>query len=228
MVKAFARDLAGAVDDGLRAIADPAKAGPMMAYMNNVQNYLGVASPERAVLFKRIAPAHVPRDASEYEAGVDALWALPYREGRYLAIGFACRHRAFITPDRLPLYERMLREGGWWDVVDEIAPHLVGVQLKAHRAVIQPVLDRWVTDKDFWIRRSALLAHLGHKAEVDEATLFAHCRALAHEKEFFIRKAIGWVLRDLGKRRPEAVRAFLDAHGGELSGLSRREAVKWL
>ncbi|MGQ3032335.1 MAG: DNA alkylation repair protein, partial [Ferrovibrionaceae bacterium] len=73
-----------------------------------------------------------------------------------------------------------------------------------------------------------LLAHLGHKAETDEATLFAHCRLLAHEKEFFIRKAIGWVLRDLGKRRPDAVRAFLAAHGDELSGLSRREATKWL
>ncbi len=228
MVTAFARSLAGAVDAGLRAVADPARAGPMAAYMKNVQDYLGVASPARAALFRRIAPDHVPADAAAYEAGVQALWALPYREGRYLAVAFARHHRAFITPGRLPLYERMLREGAWWDVVDEIAPHLVGVQLRDRRAVIQPVLDRWVTDQDFWIRRAALLAYLGHKAEVDADTLFAHCRLLAPEREFFIRKAIGWVLRDLGRRRPGAVRAFLAAHGHELSGLSRREAVKWL
>lgn len=228
MVTVFARDLARAVDDGLRAIADPDRAGPMAAYMKDVQNYLGVASPARAALFKRIASDHVPGDAHAYEDGIRALWTLPYREGRYLAIAFARRHRAFITPDRLPLYERMLREGAWWDVVDEIAPHLVGVQLRDHRAVIQPVLDRWVADGDFWIRRAALLAHLGHKGEVDKDTLFAHCRLLAQEREFFIRKAIGWVLRDLGRRRPDAVRAFLAAHGHELSGLSRREAAKWL
>lgn len=228
MVTAFARDLARAADRGLKAIADPARAGPMAAYMKGIQNFLGVAKPERAALFTRIAPDHLPADAAAYAAGVAALWALPYREGRYFAIAFARRHRSFITPDRLPLYERMLREGAWWDVVDEIAPHLVGVQLRDHRDVIQPVLDRWVTDGDFWIRRAALLAHLGHKADIDQDTLFAHCRLLAPEKEFFIRKAIGWVLRDLGRRRPDVVRAFLAAHGHELSGLSRREAVKWL
>lgn len=228
MVTAFVRDLARAVDDGLKAIADPAKAGPMAAYMKGIQNFLGVASPDRAALFKRIAPDHLPADEAVYEAGITALWTLPYREGRYLAIAFARHNSRFVTPGRLPLYERMLREGAWWDVVDEIAPHLVGVQLRDHRAVVQPVLDRWVTDGDFWIRRAALLAHLGHKAEVDADTLFAHCRLLAHEREFFIRKAIGWVLRDLGRRRPDVVRAFLAAHGHELSGLSRREAVKWL
>lgn len=77
MVTALAR----AVDQGLRAIADPARAGPMAAYMKHVQTYLGVAAPERAASFKQIAPAHVPRDAAEYEAGVGALWTLPYREG---------------------------------------------------------------------------------------------------------------------------------------------------
>ena len=111
---------------------------------------------------------------------------------------------------------------------DEIAPHLVGVQLKDHRDVIQPVLNRWVTDRDFWIRRAALLAHLGHKAEIDEGILFAHCRLLAPEKEFFIRKAIGWALRDYARHDPAAVGDFLARHAGVLSPLTRREAGKHL
>jgi 3-methyladenine DNA glycosylase AlkD len=89
-------------------------------------------------------------------------------------------------------------------------------------------MNAWIDDPNMWIRRVAILSQLRHKAETDEAQLFRYCLGRAHEKEFFIRKAIGWSLRDYAHAAPERVRAFLAAHEGALSGLSRREAAKHL
>jgi len=109
-----------------------------------------------------------------------------------------------------------------------VAADLVGAVLASDRLEIAPAMRRWIDDPDMWIRRTAILSQIRHKANTDERMLFDFCRRRANEKEFFIRKAIGWALREYAKVEPTAVRGFLASHGQKLSGLSVREAAKHL
>jgi 3-methyladenine DNA glycosylase AlkD len=128
----------------------------------------------------------------------------------------------------MPLYERLIREGAWWDLVDDAAIRLAGRVLRAHRQEMSDVMDAWIDDDDLWIRRSALISQIGHRAETDHGRLFDYCRKRAGESEFFIRKAIGWALRDYSYAAPERVMAFLTDNRQRLSGLSFREGAKAL
>lgn len=224
MPAALASDLSRRLKD----LGSPERARGAAAYMKTTDPFFGVGMVPLRALVRELARAHAPRDQEEYLHQVQALWALPEREARYAAIEWARRFKAFITLAALPLYERMVREGQWWDTVDAIAANLVGKLLLEHRRELKPLLEKWTRDENLWIRRTALLAHLKHKADTDQAQLFAHCLRLAHEKDFFIRKAIGWALRAHSLTAPEAVRAFLDAHRGVLSGLSYREGGRRL
>lgn len=223
-----ASGLAKDFDTRLRALGDETRAAEMAAYMKHVQRFAGVKSPVRAQLFRERWRDFVPATARDYEAGVRALWRLPYREGRYVALLFAERHKKFITPDAMPLYEQMIREGAWWDVVDELAADLVGIAYARDRRALEPILDRFIDDDDLWIRRTAILAQLRHKQDTDEPRLYRYCLARAHETDFFIRKAIGWALREYAKTEPRSVARFLKTNQSKLSGLSYREAAKHL
>jgi len=220
--------LARYVTAELRALADPAKAPAMAAYMKTAQAFYGVQTPARANILRETRERFAPPDQKSYQRNVLALWKLPYREERYCAIAYARHHPGFITPSALPLYERMIREGAWWDFVDDIAVNLVGAVLGNFRAKTRPIIERWIDDPDMWIRRTALLAHLKHKDETDAAQLFDHCLRRSHESEFFIRKAIGWALREYSKTDPRAVRAFLKKNRQRLSKLSFAEGSKHL
>ena len=219
-------DLAETLTLLLRAAGDPVRAHGAQAYMKTRDPFFGVgAVPLRATL-KGLFGIHRPATQADYLLQVAALWAIPEREGKYAAVEWARQFGPFITLDALPLYERMIREGQWWDTVDAIAAHLVGRLLLTDRGVMKPRMEAWSRDPDLWIRRASLLAHLKHKASTDHAQLFAQCLRLAPEKDFFIRKAIGWALREYSKTAPEQVQAFLAAHPGRFSGLSVREALK--
>jgi 3-methyladenine DNA glycosylase AlkD len=221
-------EIARYVTAQLKLLADPAKAPAMAAYMKTTQPFLGVPTPMRAAMLKQMGDRFAPPDQKSYARSVMALWKLPHREEQYCAISFARRYAPFITPASLPLYERMVREGAWWDFVDEIAVNLVGAVYGNFRAQTRPVIERWIDDEDMWIRRTALLSHLKHKRDTDAAQLFEHCLKRAHEPEFFIRKAIGWALREYSKTDPRAVRAFLTKNRKRLSNLSYAEASKHL
>jgi 3-methyladenine DNA glycosylase AlkD len=134
-----------------------------------------------------------------------------------------------LTPADLPLIERLLRESLTWALVDELAADVVGGILAASRETATPVLDRWASDPDFWIRRSSLLAELRPlRAGTELAPFLRRAEAMLDEKEFFIRKAIGWVLREVGKRRPEEVGEWLAPRTHRASGVTMREAVRYL
>jgi 3-methyladenine DNA glycosylase AlkD len=221
-------ELARYVTAELRRLADPAKAPAMAAYMKTAQPFYGVPTPIRTLILREVRDRFVPLDQKSYERNVLALWKLPYREERYCAIAYARQHTEFITPSALRLYERMIRDGAWWDFVDEIAVNLVGGVLGNFRPETRPMIERWIDDPDMWIRRTAILAHLKHKNATDAAQLFDHCLRRAHEREFFIRKAIGWALREYSKTDPRAVRAFLAKNRQRLSKLSFDEGSKHL
>jgi 3-methyladenine DNA glycosylase AlkD len=154
------------------------------------------------------------------------LWGLPHREEKYLALDVAGRFRDFVDTASLPLYRRLIVEGAWWDFVDEVATHLVGHLVVHHPAEAWPEVDTWIGHPDMWLRRSAIICQVGAKERTDAERLFSICEARIEEKEFFIRKAIGWSLREYAKTDPEAVAEFAKAHRGQLSGLSFREATK--
>src|SRR5260370_1911209 len=221
-------ELAHYVTAELRRLADPAKAPAMAAYMKTAQPFYGVQTPTRTTILREAHEQFVPSDQKSYERNVLALWKLPYREERYCAIAYARNHPRFITPSALPLYERMIREGAWWDFVDDIAVNLVGGVLGNFPAKTGPIIERWIDDPDMWIRRTALLAHLKHRKTTDSALLVEHCLRRAHESEFFIRKAIGWALREYSKTDPRAVGAFLKKNRQRLSKLSFDEGSKHL
>lgn len=210
---------------GLAAAGVPANVAPMQAYLKTTEPFFGVKAPARKAVLRSMADLPL-KTYDQVHAVVAGLWALPEREARYLAIDLARKHRKAIVLDALPLYERMVREGAWWDLVDPIAVHLVGALWMAQPDAVTPVMDRWIEDPHLWIRRTALLAQLRHKGGTDTGRLFAWCAACAEERDFFVRKAIGWALREHGRTDPDAVWAFLDAQGDRLSGLSRREAAR--
>ncbi|MFP4600367.1 MAG: DNA alkylation repair protein [Persicimonas sp.] len=208
--------------------ADAEKAAKMAEYMKTEMPFYGVQAKPRDEIVRAVGRDIALDSREDYQALVLALWQQPHREENNIAIRLARRFSAFINFESLSLYERLIREGAWWDFVDEIAGHLVGRVLAKAPDKTWPVLDRWVEDDDMWIRRTALLAQKRQKDKTDQDRLFRYCLACADEDEFFIRKAIGWALREYSYVAPDAVRGFVDDHRDRFSGLTIREATKRL
>jgi 3-methyladenine DNA glycosylase AlkD len=131
-----------------------------------------------------------------------------------------------MDPDSLPLWRHLVVTGAWWDVVDETATHPVRETLLAHRHAVTPVIDAWSVDDDLWLRRTAVICQVGAGDQVDQDLLLRAVEANLGDTSFWLRKAIGWALRDHARTEPEWVWALVDRLGDRLSGLSRREATK--
>jgi 3-methyladenine DNA glycosylase AlkD len=197
------------------------------AYMKDLFPYIGLKKPLRASLQKKIFSSFAIKEEKQLLELILGLWKEEEREFQYAAMDLAIKHRKLLTSKSLPILEKLIRSKSWWDTVDTLASNLLGPILYKYAENI-PLMDAWIEDEDFWIRRSALLYQLKWKKGTDEKKLFLFCEKQMGEKEFFIRKAIGWVLREYSKTSPEAVRAFVDKHQDTLSGLSKREASKYL
>ncbi len=235
-------ELVSSIRGALADAADPAKAGPMQAYMKSEMPYRGIPSPELKALLRPLLANH-PLDEETWQATVLALWdEAGFREERYAALALARHrlHREHRQAHTLGLYEHLVRTGAWWDLVDETSTHLVRELLLAHPAEVRPVIQEWAVADDLWVRRSAIICQVGAKdaldqsllAEAIEANLDGSTRTTPavspYGREFFIRKAIGWALRDHARVDPGWVSAFVERHHDELAGLSRREALKHL
>ncbi len=216
------------VTTSLAARADSRKAVAMAAYMKTTMPFHGVPQPARELIERQIKTRFAPAGRRDYERAVLSLWRLGHREEKYIAIAVAQMYPDFIRPESIPLYERLIREGAWWDFVDEIASKLVGALPLGDPEAVWPIIDRWIEDEDLWIRRTALICQLGHKERTDHVRLFRYCRARAGDKDFFIRKGIGWALRQYSYAAPERVRDFLVRNRAILSPLSYREGSKVL
>lgn len=217
------------VQSRFRQLADPAKAGPMQAYMKTDVPFYGIQKTERTVVYREVRKQYRIESQKEYAAVIDSLWKLPHREEKYMAIQIAVGWAdEFNSPAMLPAWKRTIKDGAWWDFVDDLSSRLIGQLLLEHRPKISPVMEQWIDDKDMWVRRSAILSHLRHKNETDEAQLLDFCLRRAHEKEFFIRKAIGWALRQYAYTNPAGVKNFSMKNKEKLSALSFREATKHL
>ena len=222
------QELTSFVKQKLASVADPEKAVHMAAYMKTDMPFYGVQSGPRREIARQAKQRFPVESRAAYEDAVLELWRLPHREEKYIAVALARLNRRFVGPESLWLYEKLIREGMWWDFVDEIAVHLVGGAILVGRGEVWPAIDRWIEDRDMWIRRSALLCQNKHKHLTDRKRLFRYCLARSDEQEFFIRKAVGWALREYSYSAPQAVREFLLAHRDKLSPLSFKEAARQL
>ncbi len=148
------------------------------------------------------------------------------RELMYAACHYAEQFEEHLTTAHLPLFKRLIVEGGWWDIVDWVGGKAVGHIVRTQRGAAAPIMRKWLEDDDLWVRRAAIICQLGHKGETDEAMLFDFCLRRADEEDFFIRKAIGWSLRQYAWTEPETVKKFLKAHGKKFAALTVREAGK--
>ncbi|KHT65633.1 DNA alkylation repair protein [Photobacterium gaetbulicola] len=203
--------------------AEEAKA--MQAYMKTDQPFYGVKAPERKAIFKQAREHTKITSFIEYKRLVLWLWSGENREEQYMAMDVAEYFKAFRTLEAFPVYEEMLTEAGHWDTVDKIASNLIGPLIKAHRE-LEDVVRNWRESDNMWLRRASLLVHLKHKSETNLSLLEETILMLASENEFFIRKAIGWVLREYAKTDSDYVRSFVQRYQEQLSPLSRKEALK--
>jgi 3-methyladenine DNA glycosylase AlkD len=219
-------DLVAAVRAALRDPADPERAAGMQAYLKTREPCLGVRLPEVRRLTRATAAAHPPASVAEVVDAAGHLWRdAAYREERYAAQTVAGLRIARGDLRLLPLLEEMITTGAWWDLVDGTAP-LVGELLRADPATMEPLLRNWARSSDRWLRRSAVIAQLGFKERTQTGLLTDVVLVNADDPDFFLRKAIGWALRDYAKTAPDWVAAFVLDHS--LSPLSRREATKHL
>jgi 3-methyladenine DNA glycosylase AlkD len=236
-------DLVTLVRRGIAGLADPAKAPAMQAYMKSDMPYRGVTSQPLGRFCRELFGRHLLADEETWRATVLALWdGAEFREERYAATALA-RHRHYREhqqPHTLDLYRHLVVTGAWWDHVDEVSTHLVRGLLESFPDAVTPELDAWATDDDLWVRRAAIICQVGRGADLDRVLLVAAIDAnldgstrttpaeSPYGREFFVRKAIGWALRDHARTDPDWVRQFAAERGARLSGLSRREALKHL
>lgn len=212
----------------LAAAANPHNAPGMQAYMKSAMPYYGVKMPALRTICKRVFAEYPSATRKEWQADVLGLWrGARFREERYAAMELAGqkRYTEFRTPGVIPMYEEMIVTGAWWDYVDEVA-HLVGDLLHSHPKKIRPVMRKWSTDPNLWKRRVSIICQVSFKKDTDLDLLYANIEPNFADRDFFIRKAIGWALRAYAWSDPDEVVRYVRAHEPQLSGLSRREALK--
>lgn len=228
-----AEDLVAALRRAIGDVADPQRAPQMQAYMKSSMRFRGVAAEPLAKICRTAFREHPLRDRRSWEEAARSAWdGAEYREERYAALSLAKfpRYRAYQDADTLDLYHHLIVTGAWWDYVDDIASHLIGRILGNDPERVTPIMRRWARDEDLWIRRAAVLCQLGRKAQTDldllRDAVEANMAGSPFGAEFFIRKAVGWALRQYAWTDPAWVVAFVEARADSLAPLSRREALK--
>jgi 3-methyladenine DNA glycosylase AlkD len=211
----------------LSGLADAGRAEPMAAYMKGRFAFFGVPSPQRRAAQKPVIDQLTGANASSSSALARGCWAAEERELQYVAADALRRHQVALGPGDLTAVSELITTRSWWDTVDELAIHVVGPLVRRHPELV-PAMDAWVSSDDIWLARTAILHQLLYQEATDPTRLFAYADQRAADTELFIRKALGWALRQYARVDPEAVRAYVASRGDRLSGLTRREALKRL
>jgi 3-methyladenine DNA glycosylase AlkD len=230
-------DVVEAVRRVLAEAGNPDRAKNQQAYMKSAMPFRGISSPRlKATLAPLLTyPGYLLNGRQEWEATIRELWnSAHFREERYAALAI-CGHRRYRhwaeSRSAMPLYRHLVESGAWWDLVDEIAAHRVGPVLRSHPETEADRLRSWAIADDIWVRRAAILSQLLSMDETDRQLLLDCITPSLADREFFIRKAIGWSLRQYARSGAAAagwVLCTVDELGPRLSPLSRREALKHL
>lgn len=220
MIELYFADLRSAFEKH----ADQAIAAGSKAYMRNISEFYGLPSPLRRQLTKEfVSKAEYPPFEKLAEI-VHFAWEQPQREWQYVALEIIERSVKKADQSMTDLAEWMITNKSWWDTVDFIAPNIVGILFKNHPEIKMQYIEKWMQSGNLWLQRSCLLHQLRYNKNTDKVLLFNLCERLSNHPDFFIRKAIGWSLRQYSKSFPGDVIEFVNTH--ELSNLSRKEALK--
>lgn len=204
----------------LEPLADPVRAAPMVAYMKGQFPFLGVPTPLRRQASKPLIKSF----QGDLIAAAQGLWQLPEREYQYVACDLLRQYANRLTPGDLNGLRGLILDRSWWDTVDGLAV-TVGEIIRQFPGQIN-LMDEWIHAESLWLRRVALLHQLNWKSQTDSRRLFDYCLLRASDKDFFMRKAIGWALRQYARVDSEAVFQFVCRNKPKLSALSIREALK--
>lgn len=206
---------------------DPVRAAGMQKYMRDQFPFLGIPTSDRRRLAKEALSGLVSPTEPELIEASSSLYALAEREYHYSAVELVARNLRGCGPGFLAHARWLVTHHSWWDTVDGLAADAVGPLVQQHPELAKE-MDAWVIDHDIWVARTAILHQLRYKARTDAGRLFRYCELQAGHKDFFIRKAIGWALREYSKTDRDAVRSFIESHNDSLSGLSKREGMLWI
>lgn len=205
--------------------ADPVRAEGARAYMRHQFEFLGIPAPRLTQLMRGVVEGLGPPTEADLLAVATRCWALPEREYQYFACSYLRRYVKFCSAGALSTLHDLIVTKSWWDTVDTLASHTVG-PLVAYHPGLRDIMDAWIAAENMWLVRTAILYQLGYKRNTDAARLFRYSTAQSSHRDFFIRKAIGWALRDYAWHDPRWVERYVARLGGRLSPLSRREATK--
>jgi len=207
----------------------------MQAYMKSALPFYGIAAPLRRRLTAEAVKMHPAQDTAALVRTMRALWRRArFREERYAAVELPRLGRAhpkLVNLQLLPLVEEMITSGAWWDLVDDLSGNLLARLLERHPAEIKPLLRRWAKGDDLWLRRAAMLCQRSLEPRQFDAVLFYDTLLPSvgsgkFANEFFIRKGIGWALRERSYAAPDEVKAFCQEYAAQLAPLTLREALK--
>ncbi|HYX06904.1 MAG TPA: DNA alkylation repair protein [Bacteroidales bacterium] len=210
--------------DYFEASYDAENAQAMAHYMKDHFEFYGIKSEYRKLICKNFLSEYGLPDIHDTENLVRDLWKYDEREYQYFAIEILDKQINAVSAETIRMLEFMIINKSWWDTVDLIASHLVGSLFMHYPELIKPYTEKWVESDNIWLKRTALLYQLKYKEKTNKTLLFNMILKLRNEEEFFIQKAIGWILREYSKTDPRSVKDFVKK--SSLPPLSEREALK--
>jgi 3-methyladenine DNA glycosylase AlkD len=227
MTRALAEDVLDRLVQRYAAARDPERAGPAEAYMRDQFPFLGLPAPTQRALARSVLAGLPAPDEDDLRTVALACWELDEREYQYFACDWLRAHVAVPGPEFLATISTLITTRSWWDTVDPLATRVVGGLVRRHPELTAE-MDAWSAAENMWLVRTAILHQLHYGAETDTGRLFDYCTRQAGHRDFFIRKAIGWALRQYARTEPGEVSSYVATHRDQLSPLSVREATKHL
>ncbi len=209
------------------AAREPERAVQAEAYMRDQFAFLGFPTPTQRALGRTVVTGLPAPTEDELREVALACWRLKEREYQYFACDWLRTHVSVPGPGFLGTVRTLVTTKSWWDTVDPLATRVTGGLVRRHPE-LRREMDAWAADDNLWVVRTAILHQLHYGQETDTGRLFGYCTRQAGHPDFFVRKAIGWALRQYAKTDPKAVRRYVSRNRGVLSPLSLREASKHL
>jgi len=218
---AYTKDLHSYLD----GLGDEEVARAQSKYMRDRFPFIGLKQNLRKKYWKEFQDKNGSPKGDELIPFMYACINYPERELWYITLDHLIKHKDKLSPSSLGDLKNIIVASDWWDVVDLVASNLAGILAQKYSET-QAEMNSWIDDENYWLRRTAIIYQLKFGAQTNEEILYDHIRKTSHEKEFFIRKAIGWSLRQYAKFNPNSVRNFIATT--ELSALSKKEASRYL
>ncbi len=205
--------------------ANPEYAEVQKRYLKNQFKFFGIRTPHRRDIQKPFLQKKYLPPKQDLNHLIKALWQKPQREFQHFALDLSYKYRKQLDKSDIELFEYLITHKSWWDTVDGVAPKLVGNYFKIYPEQRDVYTKKWLNSGNIWLQRSSLIYQLFYKEELDTEFLAYGIYRLLGSNEFFINKAIGWMLRQYSKTNPVWVEEFVEKTP-QLSGLSKREALR--